>query len=282
MVSKDIPRRYKKIFFKMVLSLIEPLKCAFILSDYTGFYQNKTVLDLGCGEGYWTNVLAKKARNVFALDLSMDSVKLARNNHANYLVGDGGVLPFANNSFDFIWCEQVLEHIENDKTVLKEIYRILRPTGVVCLGTPCSEGLLKYDFAFSKMLKKFLPASTRKYFGSLVEGDIYLLTKRGFHVRVGYSESDFQKLCKENNMKFVKADYSCKSQLYARFFEFGNSLPNTLAIVFLPILELFAIFLLGADKFSQKDGLIIRCLIQKEETKQNLKESLRGVRNHAI
>ena len=282
MVSKDVLRRYKKIFFKIMLAVIEPLKCAFILSDYTRFYKNKTVLDLGCGEGYWTNVLAKKAENIFALDLSMDSVKLARNNDADYLVGNGSVLPFANSSFDFIWCEQVLEHIEDDKTVLKEIYRILKPNGAVCLGTPCSEGLLKYGFAFSNALKRFLPAAICRHFGPLMQGDIYLLAKRGFHVRVGYSEHDFRNLCRESNLKFLKTDYSCKSQIYKLFFEFGNCLPNMLAIVFLPVLELFAFLLSGADRFSRKDGLIIRCLMQKEERGQDLNKSLRGRGNHAV
>lgn len=45
-------------------------------------------------------------------------------------------LPFASNSFDIVLCNHVLEHVENDKEAIKEIYRVLKPGGWAMLNVP--------------------------------------------------------------------------------------------------------------------------------------------------
>jgi len=45
-------------------------------------------------------------------------------------------LPFANDSYDFILCNHVLEHIPNDATAMKELYRVLKPGGTAILQIP--------------------------------------------------------------------------------------------------------------------------------------------------
>ncbi|MBN1326332.1 MAG: class I SAM-dependent methyltransferase, partial [Candidatus Cloacimonetes bacterium] len=45
-------------------------------------------------------------------------------------------MPFADNSFDFIICNHVLEHIDDDKKAIKEIYRILKKGGYALLQVP--------------------------------------------------------------------------------------------------------------------------------------------------
>ena len=45
-------------------------------------------------------------------------------------------LTFANNSYDFIYCSHVLEHIPNDKKAISEIYRVLKPGGIAMLTVP--------------------------------------------------------------------------------------------------------------------------------------------------
>jgi SAM-dependent methyltransferase len=45
-------------------------------------------------------------------------------------------LPFENNSFDFIICNHVLEHIPDDTTAMQEIYRVLAPNGTAILQVP--------------------------------------------------------------------------------------------------------------------------------------------------
>jgi len=47
-------------------------------------------------------------------------------------------LGFANDEFDVAFCSEVLEHIANPQEVVKEIFRILRPGGILILSTPNS------------------------------------------------------------------------------------------------------------------------------------------------
>jgi SAM-dependent methyltransferase len=48
-------------------------------------------------------------------------------------------LSFANNSFDFIMCIHVLEHIPDDKKAMQELYRVLKPNGIALLDVPIDE-----------------------------------------------------------------------------------------------------------------------------------------------
>lgn len=45
-----------------------------------------------------------------------------------------------DNSYDIIICYHILEHVENDKKAMKELYRILKPNGKVYIQTPFKEG----------------------------------------------------------------------------------------------------------------------------------------------
>lgn len=54
-------------------------------------------------------------------------------------------LPFAENEFDFIICNHVLEHIPNDLKAMKELYRVLKPGGTAILQIPL-KAKLKHTF----------------------------------------------------------------------------------------------------------------------------------------
>jgi ubiquinone/menaquinone biosynthesis C-methylase UbiE len=48
-------------------------------------------------------------------------------------------LPFKENSFDFILCNHVLEHINDDKKAMKELYRVLNKNGTAILQVPINQ-----------------------------------------------------------------------------------------------------------------------------------------------
>ena len=50
------------------------------------------------------------------------------------------VLPFEDNTYDFILCNHVLEHIPNDLKAMEELYRVLKPGGTAILQVPLEEG----------------------------------------------------------------------------------------------------------------------------------------------
>ena len=105
------------------------------------------VLDLGCGEG--RHVMAAACHldvNVFGVDLNEEDLLLARikqkeviikeGSVAKFLAGDALSLPFENDSFDIVICSEVLEHIRDYQSVLKEIERVLRGGGFFCASVP--------------------------------------------------------------------------------------------------------------------------------------------------
>jgi SAM-dependent methyltransferase len=81
---------------------------------------------------------------------------------------------YANNSFDVILCSHVLEHIENDRKAMSEIYRILKPSGFAIVMVPID---LSLDEDFENSAYK-TEAERWKYFGQ--NDHVRLYSKKGF------------------------------------------------------------------------------------------------------
>ena len=95
------------------------------------------VLDVGCGSGWATRLLADYASNgrVAGIDISDDMVELARESsqsHANvdYEVASAEKLPFADNEFTHAFSMESLYYYRNVLQALKEIHRVLKPGGL--------------------------------------------------------------------------------------------------------------------------------------------------------
>lgn len=99
------------------------------------------VLDLGCGHGMASVVLARRGARVTALDLSGGYVAEAARRAAVNTVklalvqADGERLPFASGSFDRIWGNAVLHHLDLAR-VAREVHRVLRPGGLAVFAEP--------------------------------------------------------------------------------------------------------------------------------------------------
>jgi ubiquinone/menaquinone biosynthesis C-methylase UbiE len=107
------------------------------------------VLDLGCGEGRHV-ISAYVQENVHSIgvDLSLEDLKTTRERFASFAEPDNSEkafalssasalqLPFADDSFDKVICSEVLEHIPDYQTALREIERVLKPGGLFCASVP--------------------------------------------------------------------------------------------------------------------------------------------------
>jgi len=97
-------------------------------------------LDVGCGDGTITMMLAKamKAVEVRGIEISSRGGSLARSRGIDVVVCDAeeGKWPFPDGYFDTVYCGELVEHVFEPAHVLAEIHRVLRVGGVCLLTTP--------------------------------------------------------------------------------------------------------------------------------------------------
>ena len=106
-----------------------------------GSLHGKSVLDYGCGHGMASVVLARYGASVTAFDLSPGYVQeaaeraVANGVTVRFVVADGEALPFPDESFDCIWGNAVLHHLDLAKAGA-ELKRLLKPGGVAVFCEP--------------------------------------------------------------------------------------------------------------------------------------------------
>lgn len=87
----------------------------------------KTILDVGCGTGYFTQWYHDLGMSSFGLDRSLQMILQARKRHdVACCQGDAHMLPFQTNAFDVVSLVTVLEFVENPAKVLSEGLRVSR------------------------------------------------------------------------------------------------------------------------------------------------------------
>ena len=99
------------------------------------------VLDVACGEGYGSALLAARAASVIGADIAQTAVNHAQVRYAavanlGFRQADCATLPFADASFDVVVSFETIEHIRVQEPFLDEVRRVLRPDGLLILSCP--------------------------------------------------------------------------------------------------------------------------------------------------
>ena len=111
-------------------------------AELLGLTQSDRFLDVGCGEGYYTLALARGAGTSVAADVSSSVLRLMGRlrDHdparVHRVVTDVERLPFPASCFDKALCSHMLEHVLDDRAVVAEMHRVVRPGGVVVFAIP--------------------------------------------------------------------------------------------------------------------------------------------------
>lgn len=107
--------------------------------------EGKKILEIGCGDGRLTSVLAEGADELVAIDPDELSIAQARRNirGVNFRVGSGEALDFDDESFDLILFTMSLHHHADCVRALREAHRTLKKDGTLVILEPAADGELQ-------------------------------------------------------------------------------------------------------------------------------------------
>jgi SAM-dependent methyltransferase len=103
-----------------------------------GLVADAEVLEIGCGEGYGTALLAAASRSVVGADYDAVTIAHAAAAYpqARFVRANLAALPFPDRAFDAVVTLQVIEHVWNHREFVGECRRVLRPGGLLVVSTP--------------------------------------------------------------------------------------------------------------------------------------------------
>jgi len=159
---------------------------------------NLTILDIGGYDGEISYRLKKVFLNldIIVVDIDKSGLDTAKKRGLKTLYASALKLPLESNSVDVVLCLDVIEHIQEEDRLIKEISRVLKPGGKVILSTPFSDFRLPFV-------------------------DIYTVNKQWEHIKTGYSFEELENLFRQNGLyiKYKTKYFNIFSRLsYSIFF----------------------------------------------------------------
>lgn len=138
------------------------------------------IIDLGCGTGYYLFLLSNLPvlLELTGLDNDQKAIgeakELLPSKNIKFILGDLHRLPFKDQSFDKAVMSEVLEHVEGDVQVLKEVYRILKRGGTLVISVPSINFPFFWD-PINWVLQHFFNTHIKKgFFSGLWSGHLRL------------------------------------------------------------------------------------------------------------
>lgn len=104
------------------------------------YVKEKVVLDIACGEGYGSLLLAKTSKIVFGVDIDKDSIDAAtlkyKKDNLQFIESSATHIPLEDDSIDIVVSFETIEHLEYHDQMLSEIKRVLKQDGLLIMSSP--------------------------------------------------------------------------------------------------------------------------------------------------
>ena len=142
-------------------SAYEQRRLARLESALDGTVRGRSLLNVGCGTGGFNAVADAAGATTWGVDADGDAVAIARSRGLRVAVAEAETLPFADATFDLLYCYSTLEHVRDGARSIAEMVRVLRPGGVLYLHTPNRWA------AYETHYKLFYPPGLPRWAGAL-------------------------------------------------------------------------------------------------------------------
>lgn len=120
------------------------------------------VLDLGCGAGNMIHHLSRYG-SVRGIDIDPRPVAAAQARGYDVQQGDPSRgTPYPDASFDLVTALDVIEHVDDDRAVLREAYRLLRPNGILAITTPAFQWLWSHNDELNAHQRRYSACELRE------------------------------------------------------------------------------------------------------------------------
>jgi 2-polyprenyl-3-methyl-5-hydroxy-6-metoxy-1,4-benzoquinol methylase len=127
---KFLGRFFGSTFSRMNFRRME--ECASVI-EWLNTQPGERILDIGCGDGYYNKLIAKKGAKVVGIDIHEKRLSIAQTYRANkdieFLYMDAEKMDFPDAYFDKVMSLCVIEHLSNDDLVMQNISKAIKPGG---------------------------------------------------------------------------------------------------------------------------------------------------------
>jgi ubiquinone/menaquinone biosynthesis C-methylase UbiE len=115
--------------------------------------RTKLILEVGSG----LSPVMTRTNNIIYSDLSFTAIQILKNKHGKgfYVVADGTNLPLKPAIFSHVICSEVIEHLENDGSALKELARVTKESGKLIITFPHRKKYFANDDSFVNHFRRY-------------------------------------------------------------------------------------------------------------------------------
>ncbi len=97
-------------------------------------FSKMKILDVGSGRGGYASMLSDENAKVVSLDITREF--FLKTKAVEFVQGDAARLPFKSDSFDFVFCSSLIEHVKDSDEMVNEIKRVLKRDRMCYLSFP--------------------------------------------------------------------------------------------------------------------------------------------------
>jgi len=163
--------------------------------------KGKRVLEIGCGLGSHSQLLAEAGCRLSSIDLTTRAVALTKRRlelrklPAEVIEMDGENMAFGDDEFDFVWSWGVIHHSAHTDQIVREVARVLKPGGQFRL-------MVYNRRAFDSYIKLVRGFATGKFFSGMSTDEILSYYTDGFIARF-YNQKSLKTLLEANGLRLV-------------------------------------------------------------------------------